>query len=112
MQAANSMLQQIGKGVNLDMTEVVEKQVRQMLARLKSEIEHGSKNAGKGFTHIADHVKIAESRITELISTTRRMTTDGSILDTAKGYDGLNRSITETAKNGELLSRVVKFDSA
>ena len=39
MAETNKLLQSIGAGVNLNMTDVVEKQVRDMLTRFKNEIQ-------------------------------------------------------------------------
>ena len=43
----NKLLKSIGAGVNLNMSDIVEKQVKAMLTRLKSEVQSGRKLAAR-----------------------------------------------------------------
>ena len=61
MAETNKLLQSIGAGVNLNMTDVVEKQVRDMLTRFKNEIQKAAAQttqlgtqAAKGLQAYAD----------------------------------------------------------
>lgn len=93
------------------MTGIVEKQIRAMLEKFRTEVANAASQSGKGFKSLGEDVRGAESRIKDLIGTTQRLSKDGSVVSTQKGYDELNRVIVEVTKNGELLSRTMKADS-
>lgn len=77
------------------MTDVVQKQVRQMLQQFQKEIQqaavHGS-NAGK---QMGAGLQSANTQIQHLLTTTQRLGKDGALTEIRKGYDALGRSITE-----------------
>ena len=92
-------------GVNLNMTDVAEKQVRDMLARFKAEIQNASSQTAQSGKQMASGLASATTQIQALVSATQKLNADGSLTETRKGYDDLNRAITEVYKNGQLLSR-------
>ena len=53
MAETNKLLQSIGAGVNLNMTDVVEKQVRGILTRFKNEIQKAAAQATQFGTQAA-----------------------------------------------------------
>lgn len=57
------MLKSIGAGVNLNMTSVVEKQVKDMLSRFKAEIQQASSQATQSGQQMAGGVKLATAQI-------------------------------------------------
>lgn len=97
----NDLLKSIGAGVNLNMSDVVEKQVREMLTRFKSEIQKMASQSAKSGQQTADGLKPAVSQIQTLLTTTQRLAADGTLTETRNGYDALGRSITEVYKNGQ-----------
>lgn len=68
----NALLKTIGTGVNLNMTDVVEKQVKAMLARFKSEIEKTSSETSRYGEQMANGLKTASTQIETLLTTTRK----------------------------------------
>lgn len=111
MDQANQLLKSIGSGVNLDMTQVVEKQVRSVLTSFKSEVQRMAGETAKGMRQVGESAKQSGTQIEHLVNTTRKLNQDGSITETKRGYDSLNQTITEVRKNSELLSRSTKTDS-
>lgn len=99
-------------GVNLDMTSVVEKQVKAMLTALKNEVKAVTEQTGQSFAAMAQGAGKSVSQIETLISTTRKMNADGSVTVTQKGYDSLSRSISEVVKNAQLINRTMTEKSA
>lgn len=63
MKAANELLKSIGMGINLNMTDVVTKQVRATLEKFKSEIASAAQNSGKGFSDIGAGAQSADTQI-------------------------------------------------
>lgn len=57
------MLKSIGADVNLNMTDVVEKQVKAMLSRFKTEIQQASSQTMQSGQQMAGSVKIAATQI-------------------------------------------------
>lgn len=108
----NAMLKSIGAGVNLNMTNVVEKQVRDMLSRFKTEIQKASSQTAQSGQQMAGGVKLAAAQIQTLLSATQKLSADGTLTETRKGFDELGRSITEVYKNGQLLNRTLTADSS
>ena len=90
---------------------MVEKQIKDMLARYKAEIKRTSDEAKKSGQDMANGLKAADSQIKSLLSTTQKLNSDGSLTETRKGYDELGRSITEVYKAGQLLNRSVSTES-
>ena len=66
------MLRSIGAGVNLNMSDVVEKQVREMLARFKNEIQNASQQMGQFGQQMSGALKPAVSQIQALLTTTQK----------------------------------------
>lgn len=97
--------------MNLNVSDVVEKQIKDMLARYKAEIKRASDEAKKSGQDMANGLKAADSQIKSLLSTTQKLNSDGSLTETRKGYDELGRSITEVYKAGQLLNRSVSTES-
>ncbi len=93
------------------MSDVVEKQIKDMLTRYRAEIRKASEEAGKSAQNMAGSIREAESQINSLLTTTQKLNKDGSITETRKGYDELGRSITEVYKAGKLLNRRVAAES-
>lgn len=93
------------------MSDVVEKQVREMLSRFKAEIKRATDDAGRAGDVLANSMRTADTQIKALLSTTQKLNSDGSIAETRKGYDALGRSITEVYKAGQLLNRSVSTES-
>lgn len=93
------------------MSDVVEKQIKDMLTRYRAEIRKASEEAGKSAQNMAGSIREAESQINSLLTTTQKLNKDGSITETRKGYDELGRSITEVYKAGKLLNRSVAAES-
>ena len=87
MAETNKLLQSIGAGVNLNMTDVVEKQVRDMLTRFKNEIQKAAAQTTQFGTQAAKGLGNAGTQIQTLLNTTQKLNSDGSITETRKGYD-------------------------
>lgn len=98
--------------MNLDMTQVVEKQVRSMLARFKSEIQAMAQSARSNGNQIAQGLSAANTQITQLVTATGRLGKDGALTETRKGFDDLGRSISEVYKAGQLMSRSITSEGA
>ena len=94
------------------MSDVVEKQIKEMLTRYMAEIRKASDEAKKSGQDMANGLKAADTQIKALLTTTQKLNADGSITETRKGYDELGRSITEVYKAGQLLNRSVSSESA
>lgn len=112
MAETNKLLQSIGAGVNLNMTDVVEKQVRDMLTRFKNEIQKAAAQTTQFGNQAAKGLGNAGTQIQTLLNTTQKLNSDGSITETRKGYDKLGQSITEVYRAGQLLNRSMAVDSA
>lgn len=112
MAQTNALLKSIGGGVNLDMATMVERQVRGMLERLKTEVRRATQQTGQGFAQLTEGAKQSATQIEQLVSATQKMSADGSVTLTQKGYDKLNQSITEVYKNAQLATRTLTTDSA
>lgn len=97
--------------MNLDMTQVVERQVRSVLTQFKNEMQRMAGETATGMRQIGESAKQSGTQIEQLVNTTRKLHKDGSITETRRGYDDLKQSIVEVRKNSELLSRSVKTDS-
>ena len=89
----------------------MEKQIKSMLSRFKAEIQNASKQAAQAGQQMAGGVAGATTQIQSLVSATQKLKKDGSITETKKGFDALNRPITEVYKNGQLLTRSRSEDS-
>lgn len=101
----NKLLKSIGAGVNLDMSDVVEKQVKQMLTRLKNEVQKAASTGGQAGKKMAEGLSEAKTEIERVVSVTSKLAKDGSLTETVKGYKDLGTTISEVRKEGELLSR-------
>ena len=112
MADTNNLLKSIGAGIDLNISDVVEKQIKEMLTRYRAEIRKASDEAKKSGQDMANGLKTADTQIKSLLSTTQKLNADGSLTETRKGYDELGRSITEVYKAGQLLNRSVSTDSA
>ena len=112
MAETNKLLQSIGAGVNLNMTDVVEKQVRDMLTRFKNEIQKAAAQTTQFANQAAKGLGNAGTQIQTLLNSTQKLNSDGSITETRKGYDKLGQSITEVYRAGQLLNRSMAADSA
>ena len=112
MADTNNLLKSIGAGIDLNISDVVEKQIKEMLTRYRAEIRKASDEAKKSGQDMANGLKVADTQIKSLLSTTQKLNADGSLTETRKGYDELGRSITEVYKAGQLLNRSVSTDSA
>ena len=86
------------------MTDVVEKQVRDMLTRFKNEIQKAAAQTTQFGTQAAKGLSNAGTQIQTLLNTTQKLNSDGSITETRKGYDKLGQSITEVYRAGQLLN--------
>lgn len=98
--------------MNLNLSDVVEKQVRSMLARFKTEIQSASAQTAISGGQMASGLKAATSQIQSLITVTQKMGKDGALTVTRKGFDDLGRSITEVYKNGQLLHKTLSENSS
>lgn len=112
MAQTNALLKSIGAGINLNLSDVVEKQVRSMLARFKAEIQNASAQGAQSGRQMADGLRSAATQIESLLTATQRLGRDGALTETRKGYDALGRSITEVYKNGQLLHKTVSENAA
>ena len=101
----NALLKSIGAGVNLNMTDVAEKQIKAMLTRFKNEIQKASQQTAQSGTQMTNGLKLATTQIQTLLTATQKLAADGTLIETRKGYDALGKSIAEVYKNGQLLSR-------
>lgn len=112
MAETNKLLQSIGAGINLNISDVVEKQVKEMLSRFKTEIQNASANSGKAGQKMANGLTTVSTQIQHLLTTTQRLGKDGSLTETRKGFDALGRSITEVYRNGLLLNKSLTAESS
>ena len=111
MSDTNDLLKSIGAGVDLNMTDVVRKQVRQLLKQFQKEIQQAAAASGKAGQQMGSGLQSANTQIQQLLTTTQKLSKDGSLLETQRGYDKLGNTITEVYKNGQLLNRSLKADS-
>lgn len=63
MAETNKLLRSIGAGINLNMTDVVEKQVKDMLTRFKTEIQNATSNMSKSGQKMANGLSPAATQI-------------------------------------------------
>lgn len=112
MNDANNELKKLGVGINLDMTQVVEKQIRQMFTALKSEIQSTAKQTGDITTKMAAGLASSAKEMEHIISVTRKIGQESSLTETVKGYDTLGNQLTLVRKNAELASIALKQDGA
>ena len=80
------------------MSDVVEKQIKEMLTRYRAEIRKASDEAKKSGQDMANGLKTVDTQIKALLTTTQKLNADGSI--------------TEVYKAGQLLNRTVSSESA
>ena len=97
----NALLKSIGAGIDLNISDVVEKQIKDMLARYKAEVQKAAKASGAAGQQMAQGMQAAQTQIQSLLSSTEKLNKDGSLTETRKGYDELGRSITEVYKAGQ-----------
>ena len=83
-----------------------------MLESLKNETQRTATQMAQSLSKIGDGFKSSASHIEHLTSATQRLYSDGSITLTEKGFDKLNRTITDVYRNGQLVSKTLKSDSA
>ncbi len=112
MAETNKLLQSIGAGVNLNMTDVVEKQVKSVLTRFKNEVQSMASQTAQAGQQASSGLKPVSTQMQTLLSTTQRLAKDGSLTETRKGFDALGNTITEVYQAGQLLNRTVTTDSA
>ena len=94
------------------MTDVMEKQIREMLTRFKAEIKQASAQTQNAGQQMANGLTPAATQIQHLLTTTQRLDKDGALTETRKGYDALGHSITEVYQNGRLLNKSLTADSS
>ena len=94
MAQTNALLKSIGAGIDLNLSDVVEKQVRSMLARFKSEIQNASMQTAQSGRQMADGIRAAATEIESLLRATQMGGWEGALTETRKGYDALGRRIT------------------
>lgn len=111
VEQTNALLKSIGGGVNLDMTGLVERQVRGMLERLKTEVQHTAKQTGQSFTQLGGSIHHSASEMESLVNTTHKLNANGAVSVTQKGFDALGRTLTEVYRNGRLLTKTLRTDS-
>ena len=70
MAETNALLKSIGAGINLNVSDVVEKQIKDMLTRYRAEVRKASEEAGKSGQDMANSMRSAESQIKSLLTTT------------------------------------------
>lgn len=83
-----------------------------MLQQFQKEIQQAAAHGSKAGQQMGAGLQGANSQIQQLLTTTQRLAKDGSLIETQKGYDRLGNAITEVYKNGQLLNRSLKSDSA
>ena len=83
-----------------------------MLQQFQKEIQQAATNGSKAGSQMGAGLQSANTQIQQLLTTTQRLAKDGSLIETQKGYDRLGNTITEVYKNGLLLNRSMKTDSA
>lgn len=101
VEGVNKLLKSIGAGVNLNMSDVVEKQIKAMLTRLKDEVQSAAKTGGKAGKEMASGFAGATTEIERVMSVTSKLAKDGSVTQTTRGYKDLGTAITEVRKQGE-----------
>ncbi len=111
MAETNKLLQSIGAGVNLNMTDVVEKQVKSVLTRFKNEVQSMASQTAQAGQQASSGLRPVNTQMQALLSTTQRLAKDGSLTETRKGFDALGNTITEVYQAGQLLNRTVTADS-
>lgn len=72
-----------------------------MLESLKNETQRAATQMQQNLSKIGDGFKNSSSQIEHLVSATQRLYKDGSVTLTQKGFDELNRTITDVYRNGE-----------
>lgn len=82
-----------------------------MLESLKNETQRTAAQMSQNLSKIGDGFKNSSSQIEHLVNVTQRLYKDGSISLTEKGFDKLNRTITDVYHNGQLVSKTLKTDS-
>ncbi len=112
MSETNKLLQSIGAGVNLNMTDVVEKQVKAVLTRFKNEIQSMASQMAQAGQQASSGLRPVNTQMQALLSTTQKLAKDGSLTETRKGFDALGNTINEVYQAGQLLNRTVTADSA
>ena len=77
------------------MSDVVEKQIKEMLTRYRAEIRKASDEAKNSGQDMANGLKAADTQIKALLTTTQKLNTDGSITETIAKAEGLNSKLID-----------------
>ena len=99
---ANKLLKSLGTGVNLDMSDVMKDEIKRQIDQLVNAVKRSGSQTKK----------TAQSIASDIETVTRETLTYGNKAANAltvvqKGYDQLGRSISETSKNGVLVSKTI-----
>lgn len=98
------MLKSLGANVNLDMTRVVENQVRQMLAALKKEVQDTARQTGDVTAKMVKGLSESASQMEHIVSVTQKIGKGSALTETIKGYTEIGQQLTVVKKNAELAS--------
>ena len=81
------------------MSDVVEKQIKEMLTRYRAEIQKASDEAKKSGQDMANGLKTADTHIKALLTTTQFFIKDTATTETRKGYDSTRSSSPASRKS-------------
>lgn len=106
VEATNNQLKSLGVGINLDMSDIVRKQVKSVLDQLVAEVKRASSGVSTGTKQISGEITGATTKIAALASeTVKYNSTAGTALTSVqKGYTEVGQAITEVWKNGQKVS--------
>ena len=68
MADTNNLLKSIGAGIDLNISDVVEKQIKEMLTRYRAEIRKASDEAKKSGQDMANGLKTADTQIRAMMN--------------------------------------------
>lgn len=97
---ANEQLKSLGTGVNLDMSDVMTKEIKKQLDQLVKAAKNSGNEAKNSAVQLASNLqKVSKETISYANNTAN------AVKIVRKGYDELGRSITEITKNGVLTNK-------
>ncbi len=107
MNETNAMLRELGTGVNLDMTAVVERQVRSLLTSFRNEIKKMSAETKQATSDMGASVSDTALKLGNLTKITKQIRKDGSVSTLTEGFDKFNQKVKEVYRCGELAARSI-----
>jgi hypothetical protein len=102
------LLGTLGKNINLDFSEVIEKRINTSLTKLVSEVKKATEQSLKASSAASEGFSSLGTEIENVTKTTRALNQQGNIIKTTvEGYDKLGNAVKEVIDAEGKLTRVV-----